>query len=313
MADHLFRHTEALTEGRSLSKSSVNDRERSLNSESASLNRRLELIGFYYANHEWADLTRHLDWVVRSFPHLRVWRRPELSLNYWCTPTVFAGFRELWLQAAEENPSNGYVYGNAGNFLISRDLALGTSLLKQALSLVPEDSHWVDQIYQWHYHAAVNGIKYYRPVHCVETVSAAETLLKYPEIYQSYALTADALVACATCFFWLDDFNKASVYAKEHLKLIKNQKGSKASRSVLGLLAIRQNKIDAAIAFLLDLDKVYEVTTLDLELANKLIALGQYDSVEKYLDLCETHGFWRYKPLRHWKMQCSKRVSFTLV
>lgn len=313
MADHLFRHTEALAEGHSLTKSSANERERSLDSASAHLSRRLELIGFYHANREWADLTRHLEWLVQGFPHLRVWHRSELSLNYWCTPTLFARFRELWLQAIEKNQSNGYICGNAGNFVISRDLELGTSLLKLALDLGPEDSHWSDQIYQWHYHAAVNGLKYYRHAHCVETVSAAEALLKYPEIYLSYALTANALVACATCFFWLNDFKKAGAYAKEHLELIKNQKGSKASRSVLGLLAIRQNKIDEAIALLLSLDKVYEVTPLDLELANELIALGQYDSVLKYLERCEAHGFWTYKPLRRWKRQCSERISFVLV
>ncbi len=87
-----------------------------------------------------------------------------------CTPQQFGEARELWYDQLEKYSGNGRIYGNAGAFVIWRDLETGEKLLKQASNLDATNSQWPGWISMFNYFEFSSGIAHYRKYHAERTI-----------------------------------------------------------------------------------------------------------------------------------------------
>lgn len=215
---------------------------------------------------------------------------------------------KLWLRLAEANPRDARILGNAGFFLTADVLNLkyrqeGRTLLLEARRLEPRNPRWPGQL------GALAQLEIDQIAPAAAVRAQASLALRYLE--EADRLTPESerqagLFRCeplAQTAYQAGENDKARKYAGALLEAAAGQAESwnygnaiHHAHTLLGLIALEENKLDDAKRHLLDSARHKGSPQLNsfgpgMELASGLLERGERKTVLEYLDLCSS--FWR--------------------
>lgn len=260
---------------------------------------RLSLIAYHGTNrgsaHQKFD---HVFWFIDRHPNHRAWREilsAGIRQNF--PQKLFEQAIERWLCKIKDHPSDSNVIGFAGLFIVERAHELGDELLSNAIELDPCEEFWPWQLAHYRFLYARDALASERTVRAKAALDAGIAFIDTFGCEGGRRLSGlreMGLSLCAKAAYWTDDLAMAKFYATEHLTLMQEWKHvlPKSSRSVLGLIALKEGELDSAREHLLFLKRHSLVDSWDLQLANEFLKLGESKTVLKYLHKCKRFGIW---------------------
>jgi hypothetical protein len=310
---------ELLERGRALDGPQAQQLEQRIEENENSLAIRLQLIGHYFQRKPGVlpERFKHVLWLIHHAPEKQVWREIALLGTKEEYPSdLFSLAKQQWLREVECHIHDASTIGNAGIFLIERDFETGDRLLETAAALDESDYFWLQRLAWNRFFRASAAPLQERSALARNALLAGQRFLKVYEIGEgriSSPLRESALEHCALAAFWSDELLLAKQYAERHLELIARWSVyPKFSRSLLGLISLRDGDIEGAKEHLLFVKRQSRMDSLDLQLSNELIKMGQVDVVVRYLKKCRKLGQWTQFRLDEWIVSLESGTEISL-
>ncbi|MBN8662603.1 MAG: hypothetical protein J0M35_19700 [Candidatus Obscuribacter phosphatis] len=245
---------------------------------------RLELLGYYQfqtdaeAPKNWF---RHLLGIIENFPNQSGYVASILmNSSGKLSSEQFAQASALWQKMAQALPQPN-VLGNAGAFLIWRDLKEANRLLEQAHLLEPDNVRWPSHL------ALFNYMTYKKTKDESTKLESAKMAVKYGEI--TLALGSHTpwldLEHVGECALYLNDFEKAIKCAEELEKLNIHKAHAQTANALRGLVAARSEQIALAVAALHKLEEGYSINSMTFKLAEELFKLGEIEAIKDFVGI----------------------------
>lgn len=279
---------EAVSAGQRMSLSKSLTAERKLLKDPSDVLLRLKLLGFYWQyelNNCGVSLARfrHVLWIIDNFPDFTDLLQDYVALDRFPL--------RLWQQAADrwnlqinKNEHDAAVLFNSGMFFISRDFKTGQLLLKRAQALDPENQMLPFTLCNRTFaqiSTAIDKEEKTRLAHSVILDGERASHLGFP--YHQAAWICVAAMSQAALL--IGDLDKANIYA-EKAPLdgqIWEPSPVEFKNAMLGLIALRKGKINAARGHLLQIKGNLFAGLLPFQLAEELLEIGEQDCVAEYL------------------------------
>ncbi|MCA0313251.1 MAG: hypothetical protein LCH63_05350 [Candidatus Melainabacteria bacterium] len=247
---------------------------------------RLELLGYYQfqtdANAP-SNWFRHLLGIIENFPNQSGYVASILmNSSGRLSSEQFSQANALWQKMAQERPEPN-VLGNAGAFLIWRDLKEANRLLEQAHLLESDNVRWPSHL------ALFNFMTYKRTADESLKQEAAKMTVKYGEI--TLALGSHTpwldLEHVGECALYLNDFEKAIKCAEDLENLNIHKAHSQTANALRGLVFSRRHQPSLAVAALHKLEEGYGINSMTFKLAQELFNLGEIEAVKEFVRIYE--------------------------
>jgi hypothetical protein len=234
---------------------------------------------------------RHHLWLIEHYP-------TTLRSAIWSSGEDDQSSRKLveaWAAKLESLPNSPEVLGAAASFFAVEENELALLLYQRCHALDPENTEWLERIA----HQASLSDNPSTELQNLEKALDASTPEK-----RGFLLTDLAIAA-----FEAEEYEKARDSAEELLDLTKTENNWNTGNAhhkahiVLGLLALREDRIDIAGEHLLESARVDGSPQLNsfgpnMQLAVALLERGQDAIVIEYLELC--HKFWKSPSIEDW-------------
>jgi hypothetical protein len=249
---------------------------------SDALGKHLELFG-YYSKKRSRDpeaMKHYLEtvlWLIENCPNNR-WLGLHISRSSFdFPPRQFGNARELWLKQIEKYPGDPIVKGNAGIFIVCRDLELAEKLLVTANE---QDgiNDWLGFLVSFlYYEFSKKSLHIYRAEYAKKTIELGWRAIK---LGSSPSLIT--LAYMAECGLFLGDQEMALNCARE-LRNEKDPLYHRTASAINGLVEIRRKNVRKATKFLLEIENEIEAQHLVLQLASEIYDGGEGLSVVRWL------------------------------
>lgn len=293
--------------GRELNADEVRTLEEGLASSPDPLAARTQLLGYYFskagARDDGSEIgeirLRHIVWIIEFHPATQIAGLPFASVDRDLQPAGYGKARDLWLRQTGASQTSAAVLGNAAQFFLLADGPLAEQLLLRAQKLEPAVLTWPDRLAQL---VALNA---------KGDAAQAARALEYLE--QAQSLDGDAI----SRFYRLNELAKQALLAgklteaERHARAVLEVAASLPDdwnygnaiyrgNEILGQLALREGKIEAAGKYLLAAGRTPGSPQLgsfgpNLMLARDLLAKGQKEAVLEFFGLIEK--FWPKREL----------------
>jgi tetratricopeptide (TPR) repeat protein len=238
---------------------------------------------------------RHVLWLIEHHPEVEL-GGPMNGLNDRLDGEAFTTGRNLWLKQVQAHPENLLILDHAANYLLLSDRDAAEELWTKAEALDPANPRWPQRLAHL-YSLATMGR--------TANPGAARDALAAMERARDRAKDDEFnyLESLATMAFAADELEKARGHAKALLEQAPAHQGKwnygnaiHTGNLVLGRLAVREDKIDAAKEYLLAAGRTPGSPQLNsfgpsMTLARDLAEKGEKETVVAYFQACRV--FWK--------------------
>lgn len=276
----------AYTLGKELNSEQVEWLKKTLSEDAHDLISRLELFG-YYQYKQSQDQEARSAWfeqlvaLIDSYPgECGYVATIIMNSSGKLTAEEFKEVSALWQKKIEEAPNDGTVYGNAGSFLIWRDLESASNLLEKAQELEPGNVRWPAHLALFNFMAFQKGNADKRDVFAARTIKNSQRSVDLGSPTPWLDLEHIAL-----CALHLGDYATVSEAAQRLQALDIHIAHSQSANAFLGLAALAQNDLENAKALLLKREDGYLSQGHFWRLAQGLLQAGEKQAVLDTIDL----------------------------
>ncbi len=253
---------------------------------------RVQLVGFYASHRNARNQQRRQEqilWLIEKHPENVVGAGPEVLRP---GDPGYGQAKQIWQRYARTR-NEAVIFRNSGHYLIDSDNFLAVQLLQQGEALTPGDPFWEQHIGQaYALQAKTAGLKpSSRMRYATQAVAAFE---RAAQLNPSLLVSQIGGLACEAALLaenwdkareWADLASHSSLPATVHV-----------GHWILGEVALHERNVDKAKAELLASANLpgnqdIGLYSVRMNLAEKLLRLGERDAVMTYLDHCAV--FWK--------------------
>lgn len=276
----------AYTLGKELNAEQVEWLKKTLSEDAHDLISRLELFG-YYQYKQGSDGEARAAWfeqlvaLIDSYPGESGYVATiVMNSSGKLTAEEFNQVADLWQKKIADSPNDGTIYGNAGSFLIWRDLETASSLLEKAQELEPGNVRWPAHLALFNFMAFQKGSEDKREVFASRTIKNSRRSVELGSPTPWLDLEHIAL-----CALYLKDFDTVKEAAEKLASLNIHIAHTQSANAFLGLAALEQNDIAQAKQLLLKREDGYLSQGHFWRLAKALLDAGEKQTVLETIEL----------------------------
>lgn len=271
---------------------------------------RVRLLGYYFRRRvmqaDAMDAAQpHILWLIEHAPGSKAAGLPEAHIDQHIDPIHYEEAVHAWNRQIAEHPDDVKVLSNASAFLQLGNPKKAEELLLRVRQLEPENPVWAERLGRFysllsrrssalHFpNAPTLALQFYEK-------ALLETADEFKQFHIRTSLTEAAITAMS--------FDKAHASAEELLRVAANFRDDwnygnalYTANSVLGMLSLQEEDVDAAEKYLLAAGDTPGSPQLNsfgpkLELAAELLKLGRRDAVIQFLE--KISRFWKSRASR---------------
>lgn len=276
----------AYTLGKELNSEQVEWLKKTLAEDARDLISRLELFG-YYQYKQTVEPEARAAWfeqlvaLIASYPGESGYVATiVMNSSSKLTSEEFQQVSALWQRKIEEWPNDGAVYGNAGAFLIWRDLDRASQLLEKAQELEPGNVRWPAHLALFNFMAFQKGNKDKRDIFAERAIKNSKRTVELGSPTPWLDLEHIAL-----CALHLKDFASVEEASQKLIDLNIHSAHKQSANAFLGLAAVQQNNLEKAKEFLLNKEDGYLSQGHIWRLAQAILEQGEKQAVLDTINL----------------------------
>ena len=135
------------TQGNSLTVNEVQQLEEKVKIKPDLLRVRIKLLGYYFTRYHYSkelqkSRQKHILWIIQNYPESEIAGTPYVSLNPIIDNGAYTRAANIWLSQIGKDSTNTAILGNTASFFMIYDKDLSEKLIKQAISLEPNNQKW---------------------------------------------------------------------------------------------------------------------------------------------------------------------------
>jgi len=302
-------------EGWDLSNEEIKKYKKEIGDDPQKVSSRLVLLGYYRkklleteSKESEKTYQEHLVYLIQHFSENGIFSSPlfELQPEFAFDENIYNYVKPLWLKCIKDNPDNYKIFENAATFFLPFDKNLTEKLLLKAKELEPDNTSVVENLSRVYDLDKDTKNNESRRKNIIKSLAQLELALNEVSISDrnQKILNFVRIIETALLANMLDEVSK---YSNILLKVIREYHKEGAPDGdvihdvniVLGQMAFQLGNIEQAKIHLVDAGKTPGSPKLDsfgpdTTLAEKLLSIGELDTVINYLELCKK--FWEINP-----------------